>query len=100
MDAFKHNVPNPVLNEIRNVGDVVEYFSKVQKDTSSLEDLHARPDLPKNVHINLEYIRFDPEKDTFFNGRDAYAERSTLVPSLWYSKKYKPVIKKKEMFEK
>lgn len=71
-----------------------------QKDTSSLEDLAQAEDLPPNLSINLEYNRFEPEKDTFFGGKDAFPNRDTLTPSLWYSKKYKPVIKKKEMFNK
>jgi large subunit ribosomal protein L50 len=100
IEAFKHDVPNPALNDMRTIGDVVHFFLQEQKDTSTLEDMHGRHDLPKNVHINLEYNRFDPEKDTFFKGSDAFPERSTHVPSLWYSKKYKPVIKRKEMFEK
>ncbi len=71
-----------------------------QKDTSALEELHQKPDLPPNLHINLEYKRFDPATDTFFNGRDAYPKRDTIVNSLWYSKKYKSVIKKKDYFVK
>ena len=71
------------------------------KDTSPIEDLASlQKDLPKNLHITTEYIRFDPEKDTFFNGKDAFPERDTIVPSLWYSKKYKPVKKKQPFFSK
>jgi hypothetical protein len=54
--------------------------------------------LPLNIHINLEYNRFDPATDKFFGGMDAYPMRDTIVTSLWYSKKYKSVIKKKEYF--
>lgn len=80
---------------------LIEFYSIQVKDTSPLEDLASlKKDLPRNVHINLEYTRFDPEKDTFFNGKDAFAERDTVVSSLWYSKKYKPVYKKKPFFTK
>jgi hypothetical protein len=58
------------------------------------------PDLPPNLHINLEYNRFDPTTDTFFNGKDAYPKRDSIVTSLWYSKKYKSIIKKKDYFSK
>ena len=60
-------------------------------------------DLPKNLNINLEYIRYDPknkESDTLLNGVDAFPDRKTYTPSLWYSKKYKPIDKKKEFFSK
>lgn len=58
------------------------------------------PDLPPNLHINLEYNRFDPASDTFFDGKDAFPKRDTIVTSLWYSKKYKSVSKKKDYFNK
>jgi large subunit ribosomal protein L50 len=98
--AFNHNISNTALNDMKNVGDLINYYLTEQRDTSTLEDISNRPDLPKNLHINLEYNRFNPETDTFFNGRDAFAGRHTIVPSLWYSKKYKPVYKKKQVFTK
>jgi hypothetical protein len=100
IEKFQHNISNPVLNDLHTIRDVIVYFQSEQKDTSALEDLHNRPDLPKNLHINLEYNRFDPASEKFFNGRDAYAQRDTIVSSLWYSRKYKSVIKKKEVFSK
>jgi hypothetical protein len=82
------------------VQNLVDYYLTEQKDTNPLEDMEQKSDLPKNLHINLEYKRFDPLTDKFFDGRDAYPNRDTVVPSLWYSKKYKPVIKKKDYFIK
>ena len=100
MTKFKHNIPNTSLNDIKTIGDLVNYFMTEIKGTSSLEDLKQNPDLPPNLHINLEYNRFDPAADTFFNGKDAFPKRDTVVSSLWYSKKYKPVMKKKDYFSK
>ncbi len=85
---------------MHTVQDVINYYLTEQKDTSSLEDLTQTENLPPNLHVNLEYNRFDPQTDTFFEGKDAFPNRDTLTPSLWYSKKYKPVIKPKEMFNK
>ena len=79
---------------------MIDFYSREQKDTSTLEDLKNQQDLPKNLHIELEYKRFEPEKDTFFGGKDAYNNRDTIVSSLWYGKKYKSVYKKKELFVK
>ena len=56
-----------------------DYFKTEVKDTSALEDLKAKSDLPPNLHINLDYNRFDPATDTFFNGKDAYEKRDTIV---------------------
>ena len=97
---FDHDIPNTKLNELNTIADLVEYFSTEQRDTSSFEDLYRQPDLPKNMHINTEYKRFDPATDTFFGGRDAYPDHDSIVSSLWYSKKYKSVIKKKDYFIK
>ncbi|CAF0792307.1 unnamed protein product [Brachionus calyciflorus] len=100
ISTFNHNIPNASLNDIKNVNDLISFYSTELKDTNPLEDLYQQPDLPKNLHINLEYNRFEPEKDTFFDGRDAFPERNTVVTSLWYSKKYKSVYKKKPVFTK
>jgi large subunit ribosomal protein L50 len=100
IEQFKHDISNTALNDIKTIDDLVTYYLTEQKDTSTLEDLKQMPDLPPNLHINLEYNRFDPATDTIFNGKDAFPKRDTIVTSLWYSKKYKPVIKKKDYFSK
>ncbi len=76
---FGHNIPNTVLNDIKSVGDLQSYYKTEVKDTSPLEDLKSMENLPPNIHISTEYNRFDPATDTFFNGRDAYRRRDTIV---------------------
>ena len=100
ISKFNHDIPNTSLNDIKTIGCLVDYYLTEQRDSSTLEDLKQDPSLPPNLHINLDYNRFDPEKDKFFDGKDAFPKRDTIVTSLWYSKKYKSVIKKKEYFEK
>lgn len=100
MSTFNHNVKNSDLNDIKNVADVVKHFLTPVSNLNPLEAMKQQDDLPKNLHINLEYNRFDPNTDTIFNGRDAFPKRNTLVTSLWYSKKYKSNIKKKEFFHR
>ncbi len=99
---FKHNISNTTLNDIKSVQDVVSYFKTEVDDSSPLESLANRTDLPKNLNINLEYVRFDPKNkdDTLFNGADAFPDRKTYTTSLWYSRKYKPIDKEKEYFSK
>ncbi len=99
---FKHNISNTTLNDIKSVQDVISYFKTEVDDSNPLESLANRTDLPKNLNINLEYVRFDPKNkdDTLFNGADAFPDRKTYTTSLWYSRKYKPIDKEKEYFSK
>jgi hypothetical protein len=85
---------------MKTVSDLVTYYLTEQKDTNTLEDIQQKPDLPKNLHIATEYMRFDPKTDTFFEGKDAYPNRDTIVSSLWYSKKYKTIKKEKKFATK
>ncbi len=97
---FGHDISNTTLNDLKTVSDVINYYLTEQKDTNTLEDMQQKPDLPRNLHIATEYVRFDPKTDTFFDGKDAYAGRDTHVSSLWYSKKYKAIKKEKDIFKK
>lgn len=97
INLFKHDILNTKLNDIKRPIDLIEYYKQEQKDTNPLEDLIRQDNLPLNLNINLEYNRFNSKQDTFFNGLDAYPNRSTYTASLWYSKKYKPINKKKDL---
>jgi len=93
---FDHDVPGVLLTEMMCVGDAVRYFETEVRGTSALEDLASRRDLPQNLHIQLEPLRFDPETDTMFGGRTAFPGRDTLVPSLKYRRKYGEIKNTKE----
>jgi large subunit ribosomal protein L50 len=88
MEELKQDIPNFELNQMNTVGDVVKYFNVEVKDTSVLEDL-TKLDLPKNLHMNLEYIRFHPETDKIYSGVTAFPGRATKVTSIKYKRKYK-----------
>ncbi|KAH9515144.1 54S ribosomal protein L50, mitochondrial [Bulinus truncatus] len=88
MAEFDHVIPNNELTNMNTLENVVTYFTTPVRDTSTFDDL-AKQKLPKNLHIQLEPIRFDPETDTFFDGKTAYPDRPTIVSSLKYSRKYK-----------
>ncbi|XP_055862489.1 39S ribosomal protein L50, mitochondrial-like [Biomphalaria glabrata] len=88
MEEFDHIIPNTELCDLNTLANVVSYFDTPVRDTTSFDDL-ARQKLPKNLHIQLEPLRFDPETDTFFDGKTAFPNRPTIVSSLKYSKKYK-----------
>ena len=75
---------------MKTMDDVLAFFQTEVKETSALEDL-SKLDLPKNLHIEMNYNRFDPETDTFFGGVTAFPGNDTKVTSLKYRKMYKSV---------
>ncbi|KAH3891286.1 hypothetical protein DPMN_015379 [Dreissena polymorpha] len=87
MLELDHDVSNMSLHEMRTVEDVVKYFQTEVGDKSRLEDL-TKLDLPKNLHMNLDYIRFHPETDKIHDGLTAFPGQATKVPSIKYRKKY------------
>lgn len=88
MEDLDHPIPNTELSTMHTVGDVVTFFSTPVTDRSAFEDL-SKLNLPRNLHIQMEPIRFDPETDTFFDGQSAFPGRPTVVTSLKYRRKYK-----------
>lgn len=96
MKECSHTISNMSLNDIKTLEDVYQYFSTSVNDTNVLEDLQQSSDLPKNVHIQVDAVRFTPETSGFFNGLDAFPKRSTKVVDLWYKKKYASYPKNEE----
>ena len=96
MKECSHTISNMTLNDIKTLEDVYEYFSTSVKDTNVLENLQQSSELPQNVHIQLDAVRFTPETSSFFNDLDAFPKRSTKVIDLWYKKKYASYPKNEE----
>lgn len=96
MKECSHTISNMTLNDMKTLDEVYQYFSTPVKDTNPLEDLQQSKDLPANVHIQLDAVRFTPETSGFFNGLDAFPKRSTKVVDLWYKKKYPSYPKNEE----
>ena len=90
---FNHDVPNTTLHDIKTVSDVVEFFSTEVRLSSALEDLSSL-DLPRNLHIQTEYIRFDPDNkdDPLTKGHTAFPGVNTYVTSIKYKRKYSDII--------
>ena len=87
MSDLNHEVSSMGLHEMRTVGDVVRYFQTPVKNSSNFDEL-SKLNLPKNLHLNLEYIRFHPETDKIHGGYTAFPGRATKVTSLKYRRKY------------
>ena len=95
MKAFDHSIPNTVLTNMHTVRDAVDFFQEDVILTNRLEDL-TKLDLPKNLHIKLEYQRFDPETDTMFGGKNPLPGSNAIVNSIKYRRKYKSIITKED----
>lgn len=67
--------------------DVIDFYETPVNNFLPLDEMQKRP-LPPNLHIQNEYIRFNPETDTKFNGQTAFPKSSTIVTGLKYRKKY------------
>ncbi|XP_076472942.1 uncharacterized protein LOC143302242 [Babylonia areolata] len=87
MREFDHFIPNSQLANMKTASDVLAFFSTPVYDTTSYEDL-SKLDLPPNLHIQLEPLRFDPETDTMCGGVSAFPDRPTVVSSLKFKRKY------------
>ncbi|UJR10222.1 hypothetical protein I4U23_014435 [Adineta vaga] len=96
MKECSHTISNTNLNDIKTLEDVYQYFSTPVSDANVLENLQQSSDLPKNVHIQIDAVRFTPDSSGFFNGLDAFPKRSTKVVDLWYKKKYASYPKNEE----
>ncbi|XP_060659963.1 large ribosomal subunit protein mL50 [Drosophila nasuta] len=86
-EELQHSVPNSQVHELTTVGDVVAFYQQAVDTTVPLDAL-KRIELPENLHIQYEYLRFNPATDTKFNGKTAFPKSSTLVTGLKYRGKY------------
>ncbi|XP_017017824.1 large ribosomal subunit protein mL50 [Drosophila kikkawai] len=84
---LQHGVPNSQVHELRTLSDVIAFY-ETPVDTTVPLDALKRQDLPENLHIQYEYLRFNPETDTKFGGKTAFPKSSTLVTGLKYRGKY------------
>ena len=94
MKEFNHTITNFQMSDIKTIQDAVNHFKTEVRDTSTYEDI-SKLDLPKNLHINLEAHRYDPERD----GPTAFPLRDTVIHSLKYKKIYKGFKAPRKEFE-
>lgn len=82
-----HSIGNIVFINTFIVGDVIKFYEKSVSSTAPFDSL-VKMKLPENLHIQYNYVRFNPENDTKFNGQTAFPKSSTLVTGLKYRDKY------------
>ncbi|KAL0271986.1 UNVERIFIED_CONTAM: hypothetical protein PYX00_005131 [Menopon gallinae] len=85
---FSHSIPNSQLHKIQTIDDIITFYM-TPVDTRTPYDALQQMELPPNLHIQPEYVRFHPEDDTKFDGISAYPQSPTVVTGLRSRKKYK-----------
>lgn len=90
---FGHGVPNSLMHDINNVSDIVSFYEKPVNTTLPLDAMRTM-ELPPNLHIQHEYVRFNEDTNAVFKGQTAFPRSSTLVTGLKYRNKYKGVVAK------
>lgn len=108
-EELQHSVPNSLLHCMKSLGDVRQFYEMPVSTITPLDKL-KNMELPKNLHVQYDYIRFHPgkegnmvnvmrsylqlfvqflETDTKFNGVTAFPKRPTVVTGIHYKDKYK-----------
>ncbi|KAL1132825.1 hypothetical protein AAG570_010777 [Ranatra chinensis] len=85
---LKHSIPNSILHTIKNYDDLYSFYATPVDSTLPLDKMKTI-ELPPNLHIQSEYLRFHPDEDTMFGGQTAFPQSNTLVTGLRTRKKYK-----------
>nr|CDS30898.1 mitochondrial ribosomal protein l50 [Hymenolepis microstoma] len=91
MKEFDHTIPSNILHEMEDLNSVKDYFHQEIKPEDKLdamvEENARKSNLPPNLVIQIEPIRFDPNDKSFFS-KTAFPGRSTVMSGIEESKKY------------
>lgn len=58
-EQLQHSIPNSLLHTIETTGDVQKFYETPIETTTPLDKLQTM-DLPENIHVQYEYVRFHP----------------------------------------
>ncbi|VDM32833.1 unnamed protein product [Hydatigera taeniaeformis] len=91
MQEFNHTIPSSFLHELEDLKGVKDYFLKAvepeDKLIAMLEEHSRLSNLPQNLVIQVDPIRYNPDDKSFFS-TSPFPGRSTIVSGLDTSKKY------------
>lgn len=91
MQEFNHVIPSSFLHELEDIKAVKEYFlqdvESEDKLVAMLEEHSRSPNLPPNLVIQVDPIRYHPDDKSLFS-TTSFPGRSTIVSGLDTSKKY------------
>lgn len=86
---FNHEVPNSILDSIRTVSDLIEFYSTPVRGVNSYDELVKKQDaLPRNLNIIPSPLRYNEESDHYFGGINAYPHSALQVKDLHSKRKY------------
>ena len=98
-----HFVPNSMLHEMVSLDKVLHFYSvEINKESSydTLESMSKKGELPPNLFIQLDPVRFDPDaaeeagEEQDVARITAYPRSSTIIVNPENRKKYRDVIAK------
>lgn len=81
-------MPNSQLHKIITIDDITRFYM-TPVDTKTPYDRLLEMELPPNLHVQKDYLRFHPDEDTKFDGISAYPRSPTIVTGIRSRKKYK-----------
>lgn len=107
-ETLDHYIPNSMLHEMNSLDKVLHFYSvKITKESSydRLEAMSKKGQLPPNLHIQLEPVRFDPKaaeeagEEQDVAKITAFPRSSTIIVNPENRKKYKDVIAKHQPWQ-
>ena len=84
---FDHALPNSLLHTITNLRDLIEFYTTPICTQTPFDTLLSKQ-LPDNLHVQPDYVRFTNETAAAFDNLTAFPKSSTIVTGLKYRKKY------------
>ncbi|XP_055342021.1 uncharacterized protein LOC129590693 [Paramacrobiotus metropolitanus] len=88
-EMFSHAIPSPQLHDITSVDKAAEFYRTPVTGLNGLTQFQRRTDLPPNMHVSYNPIRFDPDNDPYYGGVTAFPGRSSVIVGLKAKKMYK-----------
>ena len=89
---LNHAVPNSLLHRINSVEKVLQFYRAQVSDTNPYEKLEIKQrnnELPPNLHIQLDPVRFNSEGTHKFDQVTAFPGSRTIINDPEVKKKYK-----------
>lgn len=91
-----YSIPNSLLCHVTTPKEVLEFYKTPRSTTTPYDELRNRNDLPPNLYLQPDHLRYNPDKDPFkfSEGDTTFPFSSTLVTGLKSRQKYKSIIRK------
>lgn len=73
------------------VADLMEFYRLPVRGVNTLDSLALQErnnQLPRNLHVLNDYIRYNPNNDAFFGGKDAFPKMPSTVRGIRATRKY------------